>query len=254
MGNSLFTALPWLVLWWRGVWNLATHYKVSPQWTIGLLLGSAGVVMPLTRSLMPDLMVSSLGLYALSVYLSTDLEDRWSIVGGGIVLGLAMWTKYPAILLLFVPLILERNTRKLAYFVLPPSMCFCWGGVALCPVRSVAFTYRVVRKSWSWCARQSCLWNTDTVGFGCLTDGTDWVRHIHFPCGCYRRRSIPTRLETGILLALGLSALGLVWKGDRWMSVWIGLVLLGVVVGQLRCASLLVGGDGSAGDSRSTAS
>ena len=84
VGNSLFTALPWLVLWWCGVWNLATHYKVSPQWTIGLLLGSAGVVMPLTRSLMPDLMVSSLGLYALSVYLSTDLEDRWSIVGGGL--------------------------------------------------------------------------------------------------------------------------------------------------------------------------
>ena len=103
VGDSLFAALPWLLLWWRGVWNLASHCKVSPQWTMGLLLGSAGVVMPLTRSLMPDLMVSSLGLYALSVYLSTDLEERWSIVGGGMVLGLAMWTKYPALLLLFVP-------------------------------------------------------------------------------------------------------------------------------------------------------
>ena len=48
------------------------------------------------------------------------------------------------------------------------------------------------------------------------------------------------------LSGFGLSALGLIWKGDRWMSVWIALVMLGWLWGHnYTSPSLLVGCDGS---------
>ena len=193
------------------------------------------VVMPMTRSLMPDLMVSALGLYALSIYLSRDLKDRWSIVGGGVLLGLAMWTKYPAILLLFVPLILERNAHKLAYFVLPAINVFLLGEMWL------FFQY----DQWH---LLTVLSESDVVGRGALGHRAFGIpirlglsalpmalvgvrRHPFFPLGVIAVGIYLLDWKLGLCLALGLSTLGLMWKGDRWMSVWIGLVLLGVVVG-----------------------
>ena len=235
VGNSIVTALPWLILWWAGGWKLAKHCQVSPRWTMGLLLCSAGVMMPLTRSLMPDLMVSALALYALSIYLSVADDDTPKIIWSGVLLGLAMWTKYPAIMLLFLPLLLENSTSKLVYFTLSAINVFLLGEVWLFLQYEQWHLLTVLQES-------------DVVGRGSIGNRVFGIpvrlglaalpmaligirRHPFFPLGVIGIGVYLLDLSLGLCLALGLSAFSLIWKGDRWMSIWVALVMLGIAVG-----------------------
>ena len=235
VGDSLFTALPWLILWWSGVWKLATHFETSPRWTFGLMLCSAGVVMPLTRTMMPDLMVSALGLYAVSLYLTTENEQTLKIIWSGVLLGLAMWTKYPAIILLFLPMLLEKNETKLVYFTLSAINVLLLGELWVFLEYDQWHLLTVLQES-------------DVVGRGSVGHRVFGIpvriglaalpmalvgvrRHPFFPIGVIAVGIYLLDFSLGLWLALGLSSLSLVWKGNRWLVVWIGLVLLGVVVG-----------------------
>ena len=89
-------------------------------------------MMPLTRSLMPDLMVSALVLYALSIYLSVADNDtpkiivEWCPARTGDVDQVSCDN-----VALFVPLILEKSTSKLVYFTLSAINVFLLGEVWL---------------------------------------------------------------------------------------------------------------------------
>ena len=76
----------------------------------------AGVALPSTRSLMPDLQVSALGTFAMTVWILAPRDLRWMCLGG-LALGLAAWTKYPALLLLIVPLMHPRDRSATSTFV-----------------------------------------------------------------------------------------------------------------------------------------
>ena len=233
VGDSILTAVPWLLLWWSGVWRLARHCRVSPRLSMLILMASAGVLLPLTRSVMPDLMVSALGVTALSLYLSTTKTAK--VIASGVCLGLAMWTKYPAVLLLFIPMIVETDSRKVYTFVGTALGVFGVGELWIYihyeqwHLLTVIVEADIVGRS----PLGSRVFGLPVrLGLAALPIALVGVkRHPFYPLGVLGVGVYYLDLSLGLCLALGLSALGLFWKAERWMGVWAGLVLLGVVVG-----------------------
>ena len=109
-------AVPWQLLLTGSVAWLAIERSKHP-WQMILVWGTmAGVALPSTRSLMPDLQVSALGTFAMTVWILAPRDFRWMCLGG-LALGLAAWTKYPALLLLIVPLMHPRDRSATSTFV-----------------------------------------------------------------------------------------------------------------------------------------
>jgi len=232
-GDSVFTAVPWLLLWWWSAWKLAEQHQVSPKLVLGMMLASAGVLMPLSRSMMPDLMVSALGAAALVLY--GKAESRSSNVVAGCILGLAMWTKYPAVMLIVIPILWEKKFGKLLPFVCGAL------GVFFCGEFWIFMEYG----EWHlWTVLQEA----QVVGRGELSS-----RVVGLPLrlglallpmaliGLSVRPMFPLVIgliglfvwgdSTAIYLTLGTGVMALLWKGNRWLVSWVLLVWLGVVVG-----------------------
>ena len=113
---KLVLAIPWQILLVGSVAWLATERSKHP-WRMVLVWGTmAGVTLPSTRSLMPDLQVSALGTFAMTVWILAPRDLRWMCLGG-VALGLAGWTKYPALLLLIVPLMHPRDRIATSLFI-----------------------------------------------------------------------------------------------------------------------------------------
>ncbi len=231
VGQSVWGAAPWLFLWWGSAWKLSVHYKVQPTWVLGLLALSGGVMMPLTRGMMPDLMVSALCLTAMTVYL-TRPSLMWL---SGMVMGLACWTKYPAMMLLFVPLLLERRVQRWGPFVGMAMLVFVLGE---------GWLYHQYGQWHLWTVLQEA----QVVGRGSLLDRLvglpvrlgvsmlplaiiGWVRKPLVVVGAFAVSVWLLGAPMAGFLMLGVSVASLLWKRDSWLVVWVLLVWLGVVVG-----------------------
>ena len=89
-----------------------------------LLFLSAGVYLPMTRSLMPDLMVLSIGTFALWKWFSAEKSTQYLF--SGLLLGTAAWVKYPALILFLLPLF-SRKKGDFGWFLLGGAGIFCLG-------------------------------------------------------------------------------------------------------------------------------
>ena len=140
--NAFIFAHPPLFLWWVKAVGDAWWTGWIPQTllifsTLGLTFRStkhpykvfllwiccASVFLPGTRTLMPDLWMSALGMTAMWCFWESQLQEKWFVTVLGILsLALASWVKYPAGLLLLIPLLHGRNSQKLwwgcGYFLL----------------------------------------------------------------------------------------------------------------------------------------
>ena len=95
---------------------LRTFLKPQNYWyALVLLLSSTVVYLPLTRSLMPDLMVCSIASYALWRWLAA--ADARAYFLAGLMLGIASWVKYPALILFLLPLLSDKKGSFLWFFV-----------------------------------------------------------------------------------------------------------------------------------------
>ena len=131
-GDSVWTGLPWLILWWWSVQRLFVHTKTP--WRSGMLVmvGCTALVLPMTRTVMPDLMMGALGLSGLVLFAQSS-SIHMTILSGALI-GLAGWTKYPALLLLLAPLMVEPSFRRLGVL---------WGS---------AFSILLLGEGWLWSA------------------------------------------------------------------------------------------------------
>ena len=109
-------AIPWQLLLIGSVAWLAIERSKYPWQMLLLWASMAGVALPITRSLMPDLQVSALATFAMTVWILSPRDLRW-MCAGGLALGLAAWTKYPALLLVVVPLMHPRDGIATTTFV-----------------------------------------------------------------------------------------------------------------------------------------
>ena len=105
------SALPWVLLWAgaSALWMRRTTHH--PEVAGVAWLGSATVVLGLQDSLMIDLPYVALSTAALAFYREgqSDRRARWMLLGG-LALGAAVETKYPAALL--VPVLLLHGLRR----------------------------------------------------------------------------------------------------------------------------------------------
>lgn len=124
LGRSYFSlealqwvlAIPWQVLLSASVAWLAFEQLKKPWYAVLLWMGMAGVALPCTRSLMPDLQVAALASFSMVLWLCGPRGFWWTFLSG-MILGLAAWTKYPALLLMIVPLIHAKESREWLGFV-----------------------------------------------------------------------------------------------------------------------------------------
>lgn len=110
-------ALPWAALLGWSVGRLAERYTRHPWLAVATWMMSPIVVLGLQRGLMPDLMVTALQTFALVAWLEGlpregGLRQRWMIMGG-LALGGAVLTKYPAALLAPLLLLHGLGARRL---------------------------------------------------------------------------------------------------------------------------------------------
>ena len=148
-------AHPPLFLWWVKVWlGLLGEGILAWKWLMSipfqLLLGGSVawfasktekpwlafflwlslpiVSMTASRGLMPDLQVTALGTAAMAFWFSAE-GDRasWKHLVAGVLLAMASWTKYPALLLVVVPLVYSRSLRSVLPMMLSFSVCWIVG-------------------------------------------------------------------------------------------------------------------------------
>lgn len=96
-------------------------------WALAALLLTPIFNLSISRGLMPDLWVSALGAAGLALWFQGESRKdwRWSVFAG-LFLGLAAWTKYPALLLPLVVLIHSTDSRRLFYCL--GGWLLVWGG------------------------------------------------------------------------------------------------------------------------------
>ncbi|MEC7988201.1 MAG: hypothetical protein VX278_23745 [Myxococcota bacterium] len=108
---KFFLGLPFRIMLGAAAGYLCIRFSKNPKHSFLLWLSAPIVLMVGARSLMPDLMVCALGTLSISLFLGST--RRWIWFLSGLLLGLACWTKYPA-LLLWIPILYhQRQTRRL---------------------------------------------------------------------------------------------------------------------------------------------
>lgn len=113
-GDHWWTGLPWLVLWWWSV--VQVFQRTQSNWRTGVVVmfGATSMLLPMTRTAMPDLMMSALAIAGLLTFHSTTSLPRTFL--GGVLVGLAAWTKYPALIALCAPFFTKASLRQIATF------------------------------------------------------------------------------------------------------------------------------------------
>lgn len=109
---------PWQLLFLFSVNKLFQKFlKPKQTWlALFMLLTCVGVYLPLTRSLMPDLMMTSIATFSIWCWMAA--QTRGQVFRAGILLGIASWVKYPALLLILLPLLYEKERGRLLWFLL----------------------------------------------------------------------------------------------------------------------------------------
>ena len=121
---KFFLGLPFRLLLGGVAGYFCFAFSKNPKNSFLLWLSAPIVLLVGARSLMPDLMVCSLGALAMALYLGSTRRWRW--FGAGVMLGLACWTKYPA-LLLWIP-VLYHQKKIHALWPLLLGFALVWGG------------------------------------------------------------------------------------------------------------------------------
>jgi hypothetical protein len=110
-------AIPWQIMLCASVAWLSVERLQKPWPAMLLWMSMAGVALPSVRSLMPDLQVSALATLSMVIWLCAPRKLGWMLIGG-ILLGLAAWTKYPALLLILVPMIHPKGKAETSVYVI----------------------------------------------------------------------------------------------------------------------------------------
>lgn len=110
-----------------------------------LLLLSAGVYLPLSRSLMPDLMMLSFASFAMWRWFSAENTKQYLFAG--FVLGLASWVKYPALVLFLLPLLSARKKGSFLWFGLGGGCIFLLGEAWLWSLYGDVHLWEVIRRA-----------------------------------------------------------------------------------------------------------
>ncbi len=108
---KIAAAVPWAGLLGWSVGALAERLSPRPWLTCALWLCAPITLLGIQRGLMPDLMVTALGTFAVVGWLHAPNHRSWAIVGGLALAG-ACWTKYPAALLALAMLLGDRAPRR----------------------------------------------------------------------------------------------------------------------------------------------
>ena len=124
---KFFLGFPFrFLLGYSAGWLLMNHTaKEKQRWALLAWIASPIVLMVGARSMMPDLMLSALGMGAMALFLSSDEEHTKIRFCCGIFLGLSCWVKYPA-LLLWIPILFSYRTWKGMWPILVGFLC-TWG-------------------------------------------------------------------------------------------------------------------------------
>jgi hypothetical protein len=124
-GLKILLGLPWLLLLGISMARLSSTAAKRPLNGAMIWLASPLVLMGLSRPLMPDLQVCALGTASMWLYLSGEKRDSTTrLLLSGLCLGLAAWTKYPA-LLLWIPVLLHVS-RWRRLIPLAAGFCAVW--------------------------------------------------------------------------------------------------------------------------------
>lgn len=144
-GDGWWTGLPWLILWWWAVVRLYKHTQVP--WRTGLCVSicCTAVLLPVTRTAMPDLMTGALALSGLVIF-STH-KSLLSTVCAGMLIGLAAWTKYPALVVLLAPIMTTSSLKRVGVFWLGAILIVMLGEFWLWTIYEQWHLFEVIEQS-----------------------------------------------------------------------------------------------------------
>jgi hypothetical protein len=218
--------------------------KLQKPW-LGVLLwmSLAGVALPCNRSFMPDLQVCALATASMVIWICFNRSTGWLLLCG-VLLGLASWTKYPALLLVFVPFIHATRIKSALLVLLGCASIVIIGEFWLYTAYDSIHLFEVIKRApeiarSSFGSRFVGVFNRLPLSaFGLvfmllLTSGR-W-KYLLFGFGYTIVSYIAVQMEisqvimAGLLGAIGMQVLRLM-AGTTAFHTWAWLVFLGVLL------------------------